>query len=512
MLLLAACGGSGSTSGTDDSFSVGVPTFFVQNLTPGSSGSSYVDYAIWSPLTRVDGQSGKLEMLVADSVESADNVTWTIKLKKGWTFHDGSPVTAKSFADSWNATALGANALTGNASMAVFQGYDKLNPPKGKPAAKALSGVQVVDDSTLKVVLNKPNALLPYILSATAFAPLPESALKDLKAFATHPIGNGPFKVKNGGWEAGAQEIQLERYDGYAGTKAAAGEVDLRVYQETGAIYTDFQAGTIDLALLDGADLASAKKDIPNQVVDVQYPAIVYLSFPLYDSRFANPGVRKAISMAIDREAIVKSLLAGRAKAATGLAPPTLTGGGEAKCASCTFDPQQAKATLQAAGGWSGPMVLYTYQDPTNEKVLQAIANQLRTNLGIEKVTFEAQPVGQLYEGFAAKAVKGPSLLYSGAPYPHIYAMADQMFSAHAPLNVTGYDSKTFAGLLAQAASDRDAAATTALAKQGAELALADAPIAPLYWPLGGLVHSDKLSGVVPEVLGGARLAVVKVG
>jgi peptide/nickel transport system substrate-binding protein/oligopeptide transport system substrate-binding protein len=512
MLAAAACGGSGSPSGGNDSFTVGVPAFFVQNLTPGGSGSSYVDYAIWSPLTRVDGQSGKLEMLVADSVESTDNVNWTVKLKTGWTFHDGTPVTAKSFADSWNATALGANALAANASFAIFQGYGKLNPPKGQQAAKALTGVQVVDESTLRLTLNKPNALLPYILSATAFAPMPASASKDLKGFGTHPIGNGPFKVKGGGWQAGAQDIQLERYDGYAGAKAAAGGVDLRVYQQTGAIYTDFQAGTIDLALLDGAELASAKKDTPSQVVDVRYPAIVYLSFPLYDKRFANPGVRAAISMAIDRQAIVKSLLAGRAEPATGLAPPTLAGGGEANCPTCAFDPQKAKADLQAAGGWNGPMVLYTYQDPTNEKVLQAVANQLRTNLGIEKVTFEAPPIAQLYEGLAGKAIKGPSLLYSGAPYPHIYAMADQMFSAGASLNVTGYDSKAFAGLLTQAASARDAATTTALAKQGAEQALADTPIAPLYWPVGGLVHAEKLSGVVPEVLGGARLAAVKVG
>jgi peptide/nickel transport system substrate-binding protein/oligopeptide transport system substrate-binding protein len=510
MVVLAACAQDSSATDGDQNFSVGIPTFFVQNLTPGSSGSSYVDYAIWSPLTRVDGQSGKLEMLVAESIESTDNLNWTVKLKSGWTFHDGSPVTAQSFADSWNATALGANALTGNASMAILAGYAAMNPPKGKPAAKELSGVKVVDDSTLTVTLAKPNALLPYILSATAFAPLPAGATKDLKKFGTHPIGNGPFKTS--GWETGAQDIKLERYDGYAGTKATAAEIDLRVYQQTGAIYTDFQAGTIDLALLDGADLSKAKKDTPEQVVDVQYPAVVYLSFPLYDSRFANPQLRKAISMAIDREAIVKSLLAGNAKAATGLAPPTLTGGGEAKCDGCSYDPQQAKAALQAAGGWNGPMTLYTYQDPTNEKVLQAIANQLRTNLGIEKVTFEAQPIAQLYEGFAGKSIKGPSLLYSGSPYPHIYAMADQMFSTGAPLNVTGYDSTGFSGLLAQAASSKDANATTDFAKQAADQALADLPVAPLYWPLGGLVHSDKLSGVVPEVLGGARLSVVKAG
>ncbi|WP_427892206.1 peptide ABC transporter substrate-binding protein [Kribbella sp. GL6] len=510
MTVLAACAGKSSASDGDQTFAVGIPAFFVQNLTPGSSGSSYVDYAIWSPLTRVDGQSGKLEMLVADSIESTDNVNWTIKLKSGWTFQDGSPVTAQSFADSWNTTALGANAQTNNASTSIFAGYAAMNPPKGKPAAKTLSGVHVVDKSTLKVTLLKPNALLPYILSSTTFAPLPASAAKDLKNFGTHPIGNGPYKT--GGWDTGAQEIKLERYDGYGGTKALASGIDLHVYQQTGAIYTDFQAGTIDLALLDGADLSKAKKDTPSQVVDVQYPAVVYLSFPLYDSRFANPQLRKAISMAIDRDAIVKSLLAGNAKAATGLAPPTLTGGGEAKCDACKYDPQGAKAALQAAGGWNGPMMLYTYQDPTNEKVLQAIANQLRTNLGLQKVSFESQPIAQLYQGLGGKSIKGPSLLYSGAPYPHIYALADQMFSAGAPLNVTGYDSKSFAGLIAQAASSKDADSTTNYAKQAAEQALADLPVAPLYWPVGGLVHSDRLSGVVPEVLGGARLSVVKVG
>jgi peptide/nickel transport system substrate-binding protein/oligopeptide transport system substrate-binding protein len=74
---------------------------------------------------------------------------------------------------------------------------------------------------------------------------------------------------------------------------------------------------------------------------------------------------------------------------------------------------------------------------------------------------------------------------------------------------VTGYDSKAFAGLLGEAASGKD---TDAMAKQAAEQALADVPVAPLYWPMGGLVHSERLSDVVPEVLGGARLAVVKAG
>lgn len=516
VLALAACASDGAGESPDDqsagggSFVVGLPSFFVQNFTPGGSAGSYVDYALWSPLTQTNVETGALEMMVADSMESDDQKHWTITLKQGWTFHDGTPVTAQSFADSWNTTALSTNALASNYLMNIFEGYDEMNPAKGEPA-ESLSGVDVVDDETLEVTLNEPNAFLPYIVSSTVFAPMPESGLDDIAAFGTNPVGNGPFMMQEGGFKKTAQDVTLVRYDDYAGEPANVDEVDLRLYQDTGAVFTDFEAGSIDLALLDGSDLSRAKDEFSDQVVDVQFPAVVYLGFPLYDDRFDDPDVRRAISMAIDRESIVTALLAGNGSVATGLAPDTLVGGGEATCDSCSYDPDAAKELLDSAGGWSGPLVLYTYQDPTNEKVLEAVANQLRTNLGIEDVTFEAQEIGQLYERYAAQKVNGPSVLYAGATYPHVYAMADQMFSAGASLNVTGYESSGFADLMAEAASAPDTDQATELAQQATAVALADVPVTPLLWPKGGIVHAENISGVVPEFLGGPHLASVVV-
>lgn len=517
VLALTACG-SDSDSPSDTargesggSFIVGLPSFFVQNFTPGATASSYVDYALWTPLTQTEPGTGELQMMVAESMESDDQQSWTITLKTGWTFHDGSPVTAQSFADSWNATALGTNALAGNYLFANFQGYAEMNPADGTAPADSLSGVTVVDETTLEVVLNEPNALLPYIMSSTAFAPLPESGLSDLAAFGTNPIGNGPFKMREGGFATGDQDVFLERYEDYAGESASADEIDLRIYQDTGAVFTDFQAGSIDLALLDGSDLTEGKEQFPDQIVDVQFPAVIYLGFPLYDERFANPDLRMALSMAIDRDAIVNALLAGNGTVATGLVPETLTGGGGSACDSCTFDVDAAADLLESAGGWGGPMVLYTYQDPTNERILEAVANQIRTNLGIEDVTFQAQEIGQLYESYAAQTIDGPSLLYAGAPFPHIYAMADQLFSEAAGLNTTGYSSPEFASLLAEAASAASPDETTSLATQAAELALSEVPITPLFWPKGGLAHSERLDNIVPETLGGAYLAGITV-
>jgi len=515
-LVAAACngdgeGGGGGGGGGDDSLVLGVPSFFVQNFAPGGTGGSNIDYAVWTPLTTIEAGTGDLIPGVAEEWTSEDQRTWTITLADGWTFHDGSPVTAQSFVDSWNATATAANALNGNAQMSIIEGYDEMNPAEGEPTATELSGLKAVDETTLEVTLKEPNTLFPYLIANPVFAPMPEGAADNVKQFATNPIGNGPYRFRDGGFKVGDQDVFLTAYDGYHGDVPAVEEINLRVYEDPSTIYTDFQAGSVDLALLDGDNLTTAKGEFPEQVVDVTFPALVYLAFPAYDDRFT-PEIREALSLAIDREAIVDGLLQGNGIPATGLGPENLVGGGEADCISCQFDADAAADALDAAGGWDGELVLYTYQDPTNERVLEAVTNQIRTNLGIEDVTFEALPIDQLYDRFGAQSIDGPSLAYAGASFPHIYALADQMLNPGALLNVTGYDNPEFTSALTAAVTETTTIEdTTARAQDAVDLALADAPIAPLFWPEGGLVHAEDVEGVEPEFLGGASLASLEI-
>ena len=63
---------------------------------------------------------------VADSITSADSTTWTVALKDGWTFHDGTPVTAQSFVDAWNYTAYSPNAQAASYFFANVHGYEAL--------------------------------------------------------------------------------------------------------------------------------------------------------------------------------------------------------------------------------------------------------------------------------------------------------------------------------------------------------------------------------------------------
>ena len=90
---------------------------------------------------------------------AADGGTvWTIKIKPGWTFHNGEPVTAQSYIDAWNKTAYGPNAWADNGELSDVVGYPALNPASGKPTTKVLSGLKALNATTIQVRLIHPHS------------------------------------------------------------------------------------------------------------------------------------------------------------------------------------------------------------------------------------------------------------------------------------------------------------------------------------------------------------------
>ena len=101
-------------------------------LVPGNTTEEYgtqVIESLWTGLVEY-GPDGEVEYTgVAKSIESEDKVTWTVRLRDGWTFHDGTPVTAASFVDAWNYTAYSPNAQSGSYYFANIEGYGDLQAP-----------------------------------------------------------------------------------------------------------------------------------------------------------------------------------------------------------------------------------------------------------------------------------------------------------------------------------------------------------------------------------------------
>ena len=144
---------------------------------------------LWTRLVDFDPTTFKPIPAQADSITlSDDGLTYDIKIKSGWTFHNGEPVTAQSYVDAWNYTAYGPNGYILNFFFDKIEGYDALNPSSGTPKTKELSGLKVVSDTEFTVKLTKPYSQFEYTLGFDAFDPLPKAFFDDPKGFDEQPI------------------------------------------------------------------------------------------------------------------------------------------------------------------------------------------------------------------------------------------------------------------------------------------------------------------------------------
>ncbi|CAM5738936.1 ABC transporter substrate-binding protein OS=Streptomyces alboniger OX=132473 GN=CP975_23130 PE=4 SV=1 [Streptomyces alboniger] len=271
-----ACGGGSDDGGSDSkaaidpngkfSIEVGEPQNPLQPANTMESNGSIVTRALFTGLVDYDS-SGKIIMMNAQSVDSTDNKTFTVKLKPGWKFHDGTPVTADSYVKAWNWAAAPANKQTNSFWFSDIKGYADVAPEKGKPKATEMSGLKVVDDNTFTITLNTPIPYFVYKLGYEVFSPLPESFYKDPKAAGEKPVGNGPYKFVS--WNH-KKSIEVARNDDYQGSnKAKNGGVIFKNYTNLETAYEDLKSGNVDvLRQLAPRDLPVYKTDLGDRAVD----------------------------------------------------------------------------------------------------------------------------------------------------------------------------------------------------------------------------------------------------
>ncbi|WP_328440526.1 ABC transporter substrate-binding protein [Streptomyces sp. NBC_00444] len=500
VLSLALAGCSGSTQSGGDaakagfSVAVGEP----DHLTPGRSTVGWDQLRVlFAPLVKVD-QKGEVSYVQAESVTSTDARHWTIKLRSGWTFHNGEAVTAQSYADAWNATAYGPNAWAANGQLAGIEGYAALNPAKGTPKTKTLSGVKVVDATTLKVTLSRPDSQFPLQLtpSQTGFYPMPKAAFTDPEAYDKKPIGNGPFKMSTA-WTAD-QGTTVSTYAAYKGTKPKSSAITFKSYTDLNTAYTDALAGNTDVIGVPVSKYGQAKADFGDRLHTYEAPSLEFMGLPLYGKRFEDVRLRKALSMAIDRNAVNKAIYGGLYTPATSLTPPSEVGAETDVCDACAYDPAAAKKLLAEAGGWSGELTI-TYPGGLGlDELYKAVANQIRQNLGIADV--RAEPTADWAE-FSEKAfadkITGLNHAHWGALYPSMQATLRGIFTEAGGCQVCSHYSDAEADkLLQQADSATDAAAAQRLYNDAQKRILQDFPVIPLFYGSYIYASTDQVTGV----------------
>ncbi|WP_030669190.1 peptide ABC transporter substrate-binding protein [Streptomyces cellulosae] len=503
-----ACGGGSGDSGNDSkaaidpngkfSIEVGEPQNPLQPANTMESNGSIVTRALFTGLVDYDS-SGKIVMMNAQSVDSTDNKTFTVKLKPGWKFHDGTPVTAESYVKAWNWAANPANKQTNSFWYSDIKGYSDVAPEKGKPKATEMSGLKVVDDNTFTITLNSALPYFVYKLGYEVFDPLPESFYKDPKAAGEKPVGNGPYKFVS--WNH-KKSIEVARFDGYQGpNKAKNGGVIFKNYTNLETAYEDLKSGNVDvLRQLAPKDLPVYKTDLGDRAVDQSYSAIQSIAVAYYTKQWKNidPKVIQGLSMAIDRDTITKTVLQGTREPATGWVAKGVLGYQPNAAGDITkYDPAKAKALIKEGGGVPGNKISIQYNaDGGHKEWVEAVCNSITKAVGVactgdSKADFQA-------DLNARDAHQVKSLYRSGwvLDYPFIANFIRDLFGTHSDGNQGGFSSKEIDTLITKADSAKSLEESEKLYQQ-IEKALPNyMPSIPLWYYKVNAGYSEKVSGV----------------
>lgn len=460
---------------------------------------------LFSGLVSYDAK-GKTQNEGAESIETTDSKTYTIKLKSGKTFSDGTPVTAKSYVDAWNFGAAAKNAQKNSYFFESIKGYDKVSA-EGSTEDK-MEGLKVVDDNSFTVELAQAESDFPLRLGYTAFYPLPEAAIKDPKAFGEKPTGDGPYKLAADGWKHNVSItlVPNEKYDGPR--KAKNGGITFKLYNSPDAAYTDVQADNLDiLDQVPPSGLQNFKTDFEGRNVNSPYAGNATMTLPSYLKEYQGEEGklrRAAISMSIDRQQIIDKIFYGNKKIAKDFTAPVLEGYSESLPGAdvLTFNPTKAKelwAQANKINPWPADKkftVTSNIDGAGNKEYITAMTTQIGNTLGIKA---ELNPLATFKESRAlinGKKLTGGSRAGWQADYPSLYNFLGPLYGTGAGSNDGDYSSKEFDAKLKEGLAAKTVADGNKAFNEAQEILLKDLPVVPLWYQAVQGVWSNNVTGV----------------
>ncbi|MBC7560067.1 MAG: ABC transporter substrate-binding protein [Dermatophilaceae bacterium] len=514
-LVLSACGGSSDkAASTPAANSAAIITAYgsePQNpLLPANTnetGGGRIMRLLYEGLISYDG-AGKTINQVAASIDTTDSQSYTIKLKPGWKFTNGEAVNAKSFVDAWNFGALITNAQLNAYFFEPIDGYKEVHPDAegAKPTAKTMKGLAVVDESTFTVKLAGPQASFPLRLGYTAFYPLPQSAYKDIKAFGEAPVGNGSYML-DGKWVHNVN-IKVKKNPGYKGTHVAKnGGVDVKVYTDPNAGYTDLQANNLDIldSIPDNA-LATFKTDLGDRAINQPSGVFQSFAFPLYQPEWKTANskkVRQAISMAIDRKTITDKIFQGTRTPATDFSSPVVQGWSKDICGEfCTYDPAKAKALLAEAGGFPGKLEIAYNADGGHKAWVDATCNSIKNAIGIACSGKSYPDFKSLRDPITKVTMKTAFRTGWQMDYPALENFLAPIYAKGAGSNDAKYDNPAFDAMLKKGDAAKSPEASIKFFQDAEKILVTDMPVVPLWYSNTTGGFSEKVKNVKFDIFG----------
>ena len=323
LLLLAGCGRRNAGDPPPLTFLIeSNPT----NLDPRfatDSQSQKIDGLLFGSLLERDDQMN-FHGDLADSWSTPDPLTYTFHLRAGVHFHDGRPVAAEDV-------------------KYTFDSIATHSPKRG--AFRMVASIETPDAVTVIFHLTEPYASFLWNLARPAVGIVPRNASAD---FSSHPVGSGPFRFVS---QSQDEEVIVERNPDYFHGAPQAARIRFRVVPDAVVRALELRKGFADLEMSSLSPEMIPVLARQSGLAVTQRPGtnFGYLGFNLEDPILAKPEVRQALAFATDRETLIRYLLRGQARIASGILPPNHWAY-EPNVAQYTLYPARAEKIFDEAG------------------------------------------------------------------------------------------------------------------------------------------------------------------
>ena len=302
----------GKKSGSGSTFTLNIvtePSSIDPQITTDIPGGT-VDELILEGLLRKD-KTGKSVAGIAEKWEkSKDGLVWTFHLRDGVKWSNGDPVTANDFKAGW-IRGLNPDTAGSNASMLfVIKNGEKYN---AKKVSENEVGIKVIDDKTLQVTLESPIPYFDDLVTFKSFMPLNQKFYNEAKdkyfTEAKYTISNGPYILEK--WTHDS-ELKFKKNPNYwDGANVKTDNVELKIIATDSAVNA-FKNKEVDVTAV---TFEQAKEFAGKpELVKANDGGIYYLLFNTKENVFKNAKVRRAITMAINKEELVNKVLEGSEK------------------------------------------------------------------------------------------------------------------------------------------------------------------------------------------------------
>lgn len=505
MSVFAGCGSSNSDAliynlGED-------PETIDPTLNTSSGAGSIIDNA-FEGLMRLD-ENEKAIPGVAESVdESADGLVYTFHLREDAKWSDGQGVTAKDFEYSWVRALTKETAAEYAYQLFYIKNGQKFN--EGKATRDEL-GIKVIDDYTLEVTLESPTAYFKELTAFTTYMPLREDIVSaDPEGWALDPatyVSNGPFKLVQ--WDIKDQLVFEKNEEYWNAKEIKLPGVVFKLVTDQNTAYASLKAGDFDMVdTVPPSEIASGQEEglvtiYPNLATYMLVLNVGKQSTLPEDVKkvLNDPKVRRALSISIDRKAIVENVTkSGQVPAYSYVPKGILNEEGKDFADKEYYDANQAnveeaKKLLAEAGYPNGeglPTLEFMYNTEGDHKLVAQAIQQDWAKIGVN-----VELVNQEWKVFLNTRQEGQyEIARHGWSGDYVDPMTFlDLWVTGGGNNDAGYSNAEYDALVNQAKAEGDEAKRWELMRQAEDILMEDMPIIPLY-------YYTKVKAAKPEVKG----------